>query len=234
MFTTLINTVTPCWTTWCSGGWRCTPRTWTLANRKSYCPPVPIVTSSSKCPSGTESVQVVLGRQKENTKINAKRNFGSVKGNLCGAKGYATGRAKQSYDSFNIYDPQLKKFDTGAGVTEDSELRKLRQKKIVKIWGYAEGAMCSYFRPRLAVKVAGTVVSTFTRSRNGYDATYSTQPRCTPTTLRRTGGNLYNGKSIDPQKRHSQYGKCNVGNGVCHRSPNFESTAEEAPMSPSS
>merc|ERR1711871_1498839 len=210
------------------GGWRCTPRVWTLADRKSWCPNVPRVTSSSKCPSGTDSVKVVVGRFKDNTKINSKRNFGKIKGKLCGSTGYATGRTGEAYDSFVLDNPHLDKYDAGAGVTEDSELRKLRQKKVVKIWGYAEGAMCSYFRPRLAVKVVNTVVSTSTRSRNGQDSTYSTQPRCTPTTLRRRGGNLYNGKSIDPQRRHSTYGKCSVNNNVCHRTPNFESKVYES------
>merc|ERR1711871_1044581 len=175
-FVTLILETNACWTTWCSGGWRCTPRVWTLADRKSWCPNVPRVTSSSKCPSGTDSVKVVVGRFKDNTKINSKRNFGKIKGKLCGSTGYATGRSGEGYDSFVIDDPHLDKYDAGAGVTEDSELRKLRQKKVVKIWGYAEGAMCSYFRPRLAVTVVNTVVATGNRA-------YSTQPKCTPTTL---------------------------------------------------
>ena len=126
MFATLMNQSNACWTTWCSGGWRCTPRTWTLADRKSYCPPVPVVTSSSKCPSGTNSVEVVVGRFKDNTKINAKRNFGKIKGKLCGRTGYATGRNGEAYDSFVLDDPHQDKYDAGAGVTEDSELRKMR------------------------------------------------------------------------------------------------------------
>ena len=190
--------------------------------------------ASTGCPAGTETTTLYYGLKPgqdvaaENS-MTFKWDSGAAldRGGrqVCGTTNFREGTPTDPYPAISV--PRGRR-------DPDNIAKSLENRKVVKIWGYAYGAMCSGHGPKFRLETGPANSPKVLRSVYG-DSGFTIQPHCTDWSGSNTENaawgkraikRKYSGKSIDPENRHADYGRCEHGL-ACHRSPDFETEVED-------
>ena len=177
-----------------------------------------------KCPTGSKAVKIMLGHTTSGSDIFF--DFGKTqdkdfkKKRICKSP-------KGRFKSGSGTDPYISKFVLKKATQKIN--KKLLNKKVVRVMGYAKGMMCVHKRPRMQVIINDAVMNNIWGGANANK--WSIEPGC----IDKDGSQgkdviAYQGKKIDPLNKYSDYGTCSMrGNELaCHQSNDFDSGKSDA------
>ena len=173
-----------------------------------------------KCPAGSDpAVKIILGHSSSGSDIFF--DFGKTTDAVMKKKSMCGG-SKGTFKTESTTDPYKSEFNLKMATKIINP--KLLNKKVVRAMGYVKGLMCVHKRPRMQIMFNDVVMKNTWGGAN--EDKWSIEPGCVDENgSQGKGGITYQGKSIDPLNKYTNYGTCStVGNNLaCHQSNNFDS-----------
>ena len=173
-----------------------------------------------KCPAGSDpAVKIILGHSSSGSDIFF--DFGKTTDSVMKKKKMCGG-SKGAFKTGSATDPYKSEFNLKMATKIVNA--KLLNKKVVRAMGYVKGLMCVHKRPRMQIMFNDVVMKNTWGGAN--EDKWSIEPGCVDENgSQGKGGITYQGKSIDPLNKYTNYGTCStVGNNLaCHQSNDFDS-----------